>query len=181
MGSRGGFSKEPLAAGGNGYHCVDAQVLAPHQVVKGRSSFVDHNRDTGVLYCIDVYISNRPEVKQLVRGAVKRVRVLEGVFLDREPVESRRILGTAPVEADGSFHIRVPAKTPLAFQLLDREGKVIISQHSWAWVMPRESRGCIGCHENRELAPPNQLPRAIIKPAVPLTRTAGQRQKKGDQ
>jgi Tol biopolymer transport system component len=175
-----GSMRRMVVAGGK-YHCVDAQVLGPHPVVKGRSSFVDHNRDTGIFYCISAYISECPEVKQLDYGSIERVRVLEGVFLDREPVVSHRILGTAPVEPDGSFHIRVPAKTPLAFQLLDKEGKVITGQHSWAWVMPRESRGCIGCHEDRELAPPNQLPQAIIKPAVQLTRTPGQRQKKGDQ
>jgi Tol biopolymer transport system component len=180
-----GSMRRMVAAGGkinlyvsNNYHCVNARVLGPHPVVKGRSSFVDHNRDTGIFYCINAYISDCPEVKQLAYGSIKRVRVLEGVFLDREPVVSSRILGTAPVEPDGSFHIRVPAKTPLAFRLLDKEGKVITSQHSWAWVMPRESRGCIGCHEDRELAPPNQLPLAIIKPAVQLTRTLGQRKKK---
>jgi hypothetical protein len=181
-GSRGAvFSKRvPLAAGGK-YHCVDAQVLGGHPVVKGRSSFVDHNQDTGVLYCISAYISDRPEVKQLAYGSIKGVRVLEGISLEGEATVTGRILGTAPVEQDGSFHIRVPAETPLAFQLLDKQGKVITGQHSWTWVMPRELRGCIGCHENRELAPPNQLPQAIIKPAVQLTRKEGQDQKKGNQ
>jgi hypothetical protein len=164
-----------------GYHCVDAQVLGVHPVVKGRSSFVDHNRDTGVLYCISAYISDRPGVKQLAPGSIRKVRVLEGVSLEGEAVVTRRILGTAPVEPDGSFHIRVPAETPLAFELLDKQGKVITSQHSWTWVMPRESRGCIGCHEDRELAPPNQLPQAIIKPAVQLIRKSEQGQIKGKQ
>ena len=163
------------------YHCVDAQVLEPHPVVKGRSSFEDFNRDTGTFYCISAYISDRPELKQLAHGLIKHVRVLEGISNDRKAVETHRILGTAPVETDGSFHIRVPAETPLAFQLLDKKGKVIISQHSWTWVMPRESRGCVGCHEDRELAPPNQLPQAIIKPAVQLTRKPEKRQKKGNQ
>jgi Tol biopolymer transport system component len=174
-------SMRRMEASGGKYHCVDAQVLESHPVVKGRSSFVDHNRDTGIFYCISAYISDRPEVKQLAYGSIQRVRVLEGFFSKREAVVTHRILGTAPVEPDGSFHIRVPAKTPLAFQLLDKQEKVITSQHSWAWVMPRESRGCIGCHENRELAPPNQLPQAIIKPAVQLTRKSEQRQKKGNR
>ena len=165
----------------NDYHCVDARVLAPHPVVKGRSSFEDFNRDTGTFYCISAYISDRPELKQLAYGSIKQVRVLEGISPDREAVVTHRVLGTAPVEMDGSFHIRVPAETPLNFQLLDKEGQVIISQHSWTWVMPRESRGCIGCHEDRELSPPNQLPQAIIKPAVQLTRKSEQRQKKGNQ
>jgi len=120
-------------------------------------------------------------VKRLAPGAIKQVRVLAGVFAEGEPAVVRRILGTAPVEPDGSFHIRVPAKTPLAFQLLDNKGNVIISQTSWTWVMPRESRGCIGCHEDRELAPPNQFPKAVIKPAVHLPRRPEQQQKKSNQ
>lgn len=143
-----------------GYHCVDAHVLAPRPVVKGRSSFVDPNRETGVFYCIDVYISDVPKMKRLARGSIKRVRVLEGAG----------ILGTAPVEPDGSFHIEVPAETPLAFELLDKDGNVVSRQSTWTWVMPRESRGCIGCHEDRELSPPNRVPEAIAKPAVKLTR-----------
>jgi hypothetical protein len=145
----------------NDYHCIDAQVLAPRPVVRGRSSFVDHNQTTGVFYCIDVYISDRPEIKNLAYGSIKQVRVLEGGL-------PGRVLGTAPVETDGSFHIRVPAETPLAFELLDNEGRVVCSQRSWTWAMPRESRGCIGCHENKELAAPNKFPRALAKPAVPV-------------
>jgi Tol biopolymer transport system component len=171
----------PLVTGDNKYHCVNARVVAPHPIVKGRSSFVDHNLDFGTFYCIDVYISDRPKVNQLTYGAIKQVRVLEGISPEGEPVLSTRILGTAPVETDGSFHIRVPAKTPLAFQLLDKMGKIVVSQHSWTWVMPRESRGCIGCHEDKELAPPNQLPIAITKPAINLSHKLEMHKKKGDQ
>jgi hypothetical protein len=27
---------------------------------------------------------------------------------------------------------------------------------NWLWVMPSERRGCIGCHADRELTPPNR-------------------------
>ena len=67
-----------------------------------------------------------------------------------------------PIEDDGSFHIQVPASTPIAFELLDAEGRVVARQNEWAWVMPREWRGCIGCHEDRELVPPNVLAEAIV-------------------
>ncbi len=30
--------------------------------------------------------------------------------------------------------------------------------------MPKESRGCIGCHEDRELTPPNRHVLALRKP-----------------
>jgi hypothetical protein len=165
------------------HHCIDACVLTPHPVVKGRSSFENPAQETGVFYCINVYVSDRPGVNRLSKGSIKQVRVLEGVRLEREEAVSRRVLGTAPVEPDGSFHIRVPAKTPLAFQLLNKQGKVVSSQFTWTWVMPRESRGCVGCHEGREMAPPNQFPRALVKPAVVLVRktTQEQHKKKGDR
>ena len=165
------------------HHCIDACVLAPHPVVKGRSSFENPAQETGVFYCISVYVSDRPEVNRLSKGSVEGVRVLEGVRLEREKTVVRRVLGTAPVEPDGSFHIRVPAKTPLAFQLLNKDGKVVSSQITWTWVMPRESRGCVGCHEGREMAPPNQFARALVKPAVVLDRKRSQeqQQKKGNR
>ncbi len=153
------------------YHCIDAHPLVSRPIARGRSSFVAHQQDSGILYCVNAYISEDPEIKQLPPGSIKQVRVLEGVTekVKDKTVVVRRILGVAPVETDGSFHIRVPARTPVAFQLLDKDGLALASQSSWTWVMPRESRGCIGCHENRELAPPNQLSQAIVKPAVVLT------------
>ena len=39
---------------------------------------------------------------------------------------------------------------------------------SWLWVMPGERRGCIGCHEDRELTPPNRHVQALRKDAVPV-------------
>jgi len=36
---------------------------------------------------------------------------------------------------------------------------------SWFWVMPMERRGCIGCHEDRELTPPNRHVFALRKRA----------------
>jgi hypothetical protein len=146
------------------HHCIDAHAIVSRPIVKGRSSFVAHEQDTGVLYCLDVYIGRRPEINRLARGTVKRVRVFTG---------QRQVLGTAPVEPDGSFHIRVPARTPLAFELLDGAGKTLLRQRTWTWVMPRESRGCIGCHEDRELAPPNKMAEALLKPAVLLIQKSG--------
>lgn len=153
----GNIQKEIYAS--KTHHCIDARVATPRPVVKGRSSFVDLNRKTGVLYCVDVYISQAPRIKNIPRGSIKQVRVIEG---------SGKSLGSAPVEEDGSFHIEVPSQTALRFELLDRKGKIISAQKSWTWVMPRESRGCIGCHEDRELSPPNRLTRAIIKKAVKI-------------
>jgi Hydrazine synthase alpha subunit middle domain len=162
------------AAGGNiiytskEFHCIDAHVLAPHPIVKGRSSFVAHEQDSGVLYCIDVYISQDPMISKLKRGTVKKVRVLQAKELNKQAEVQTQILGTAPVYTDGSFHIRVPARAHLSFQLLDQSGNILSSQKSWTWIMPRESRGCVGCHADDELAPPNKMAEALTKPAAIL-------------
>ena len=68
---------------------------------------------------------------------------------------AERLLGEVPVESDGSFFFDAPARTPLRLETLDEQGAVLQSMKSWFWVMPKEARGCIGCHEDRELTPPN--------------------------
>ncbi len=160
-----------------GYHIIDTHASDSHPMVQGRSSIVGfRHKDTGVYYCLDAYISTLPEMRELSTGYVTSVRVIEGLPLKRGEygqsavlIPNTRILGVAPVEKDGSFHIRVPSQTPLSFQLLDEQGMAVSRQYTWSWVMPGESRGCIGCHEDREMVPPNKLARAVLKPEVKLS------------
>ncbi|MEW6236029.1 MAG: hypothetical protein AB1656_11630 [Candidatus Omnitrophota bacterium] len=60
---------------------------------------------------------------------------------------ARMLLGTVPVEADGSAYFRAPARKPLLFQAVDAEGRAVQSMRSIAYLQPGERRGCIGCHE----------------------------------
>ena len=57
----------------------------------------------------------------------------------RRPWDVQRILGTVPVEADGSASFQVPANTPLAVQPLDAEGKALQVMRSWFTAMPGEN------------------------------------------
>ena len=68
-------------------------------------------------------------------------------------LENKRILGTVPVEADGSAYFAVPAEKFVYFQLLDADGMMIHSMRSGAFVQPGERTGCIGCHDHRLAAP----------------------------
>jgi hypothetical protein len=52
--------------------------------------------------------------------------------------------------------------------LLDEDYVAVRTQRAWTWVMENESRGCVGCHEDPELSPPNRLVTAITKPPADL-------------
>jgi hypothetical protein len=173
-----------------GWHEVEAVALIPRERPKGRSSVVNYEFNTADIYCLNCYISDRPEMKDVASGSLVSLRVIEGIplrgpalapvspegarpFLGRiysgTPFGPRRILGEVPLCSDGSFYIKVPAETPLAFQLLDENGMAVVTHRNWMWAMPKEARGCIGCHEDRELTPPNRLPEAMKSPGQDLT------------
>jgi len=67
----------------------------------------------------------------------------------------KRILGTTPVESDGSVCFKVPPGVALHFQLLDKDYRCIQTMRSFTGVMPGEVRGCVGCHEGRSATPVN--------------------------
>jgi len=61
----------------------------------------------------------------------------------------REVLGTVPVEADGSAYFEVPARIPVYFQALDREGHAVQTMRSLVYLQPGERESCLGCHEDR--------------------------------
>ena len=60
---------------------------------------------------------------------------------------ARALVGTVPVEADGSAYFRAPARKPLYFQAIDESGRAVQSMRSVTYLQPGERRGCVGCHE----------------------------------
>jgi hypothetical protein len=66
---------------------------------------------------------------------------------------TKRILGTVPVEENGSVCFNVPPVKSIYFQLLDKNGRALQTMRSFTHVMPGEIRGCTGCHETRQEAP----------------------------
>jgi len=66
-----------------------------------------------------------------------------------------RILGTIPVEPDGSAYAELPALRSLVLVALDGEGLSVKRMQSFLTVLPGETTTCIGCHEQRTLAPPH--------------------------
>jgi hypothetical protein len=155
-------------------HILHAKLLAPRSEPDGRSSTVRPESPTGKLFCLNIYESDQA-VASLEPGTVERVRVIEALPQvdaaaagENPPALSQRLLGEAPVEPDGSFHVDIPANLPVTLQLLGQDSMALASC-DWIWVRNREYRGCIGCHEDPELTPENRFVQAAARPANQLT------------
>lgn len=152
------------------WESLDAQPVVARPEPTGLISTVVDSLNWGHLHCLSVYDSDRPEVRQIKKGMVKKVRFIEGVPAPLSTQQTApnknleigtRLIGEAPVEPDGSFFVQVSADTPFVIQLLDDKGAVLQTMPRWIWVRRGTSRGCIGCHENKELAPENRVSDAV--------------------
>jgi hypothetical protein len=128
---------------------------------------------TGRIYCNSVFHSDLP----YERAAVRFVRVLEGVLMGQSIAANAafrtRLLGTVPIQPDGSFYVEVPADTPVRFELLDADGRMLVHETEFNAVRPGETKGCIGCHEPRKQTSANTRPRALSEPPVRALRQRG--------
>ncbi|MDR1478671.1 MAG: hypothetical protein LBJ00_06990 [Planctomycetaceae bacterium] len=117
-------------------------------------------------------------------GSIKKLRIVQ-IFPKTTVVanspqigvageeNTRAVLGTVPVEADGSARFLVPAGKPFLFQVLDENGFAYQTMRSTTSVMSGEQISCVGCHENRVSAVPLQknLSIALTKPASRIQET----------
>jgi formylglycine-generating enzyme required for sulfatase activity len=77
----------------------------------------------------------------------------------------KRLLGTVPVEEDGSAIFKIPANTPVSIQPLDESGAAIQWMRSWFTAMPGEFVSCVGCHEDQnQIAMPKRVIASLKKP-----------------
>ena len=120
---------------------------------------VDTDRETGTLVLVNVYQGrNMQDVKP---GEIKKLLVMESL---PKPINFtggmdpltyggsftlERVLGTVPVEADGSAHMELPALRSLFFVALDENDLAVKRMQSFLTVQPGEVTGCVGCHEQR--------------------------------
>lgn len=70
----------------------------------------------------------------------------------------REILGTVPIEPDGSVTVKVPANIPFAISVLDVNGRRISERHSsWLQLSEGEILHCTGCHSSDSQLPHGRL------------------------
>jgi len=160
--------------------CFDPMPLGPRSRPPVIPSRRDFENEVGYLYVTDVY--HGTHMAGVKRGAVKYLRVVEspekrfwthpswggqGVHcpaMNWHSFENKRILGTVPVEEDGSAYFEVPSDRFVYFQLLDADKMMIQSMRSGTIVQSGERTGCSGCHEGRCSAPPEpgrEMPLAL--------------------
>lgn len=65
----------------------------------------------------------------------------------------RVILGTVPVEEDGSAYFEAPIERLIYFQALAEDGMAVQSMRSGTYVHPGEHLSCVGCHEDKWTVP----------------------------
>lgn len=100
-------------------------------------------------------------LKGIPRGTVKSLRLhaYEYAYVQTQSdhnwhgIQSgwdiKRMLGTVPVEEDGSVIFKIPTNTPVSIQPLDKDGVAVQWMRSWLTGQPGEIVSCVGCHEDQ--------------------------------
>ena len=146
-----------------GLTCHEPRPLKPRPRERAIPDQVDLSRTSGRMVLADVYRGrNMDGVK---RGEIKKLLVLEQL---PKPINFSggmwptsvggtftlaRVLGTVPVEPDGSAHFELPAHRPVFFIALDENDLSVKRMQSFTSVEPGERIGCVGCHEPRPETP----------------------------
>jgi hypothetical protein len=143
---------------------IIASQLPPHAAAEGR------------FLVSDVYRG----LADVPRGEIKALRIVAvpakthptmnfpSIGITRDD-PGKCVLGTVPVEADGSAYFRVPAGVIVFFQALDERGVAVQTMRGATHVQPGQTLSCIGCHERRGEAPPARMALASLREPSRLT------------
>ncbi len=151
--------------------CNQPVPLAPRKRPTVRPPAVDWTKETGTYYVQNVYIG--PGLAGVEKGAVKSIRVVAlefrpagvGANRNRGPAggamvstpisvgngswDVKKVVGSATVYPDGSAFFAAPVRTPLYFQCLDENNRMIQTMRTWSTLQPGENFACVGCHEDK--------------------------------
>jgi len=150
-------------------HAAATMVHEPRPVIRRARprvvpSRVDLSKTTGTLMLSDIYIGRN--MGGIKRGAIRRLLILEDLPKPAnfhgggsQPIGHgvtstlKRVLGTVPVESDGSAHFEVPAMRSIYLVALDENDLSIKQMRSFITLQPGERLSCVGCHEERTHSP----------------------------
>ena len=172
-------NKELIYAFGDNMSCYSAIPIRPRKrppVIPDMVHGVPHDKEA-TLIVSDIYQGLfREGVK---RGEVKYMRIIEVLpkTIHTNPRrmdvglnsgwDIRKVIGTVPVEIDGSVHFKLPPHRLFLFEALDKDYLEIKRMRNYINVKPGEVVSCIGCHEPYGTAPLNmgKIPIATTRPA----------------
>ncbi len=145
----------------DGMNIVEPMLLAPRTRPHHHPSGL-HPWDYANLLALDARLSRD--------GALKGVPAT--VRMETQDADGRtHVAGTAPVEQDGSFFVKVPGDTPVRFAVLDASGTVLRLERGWFWARGGEQRICVGCHTGPERAAENRVPAVLLHTTTPVDLT----------
>ncbi|MDO5981121.1 SUMF1/EgtB/PvdO family nonheme iron enzyme [Flavivirga spongiicola] len=131
------------------------------------------------VYIQDIYTGQGTE--GIERGTIKELRVFAYEFAyAKSPSghmvqgiqagwDMKRILGTVPVEEDGSVIFKIPSNIPISMQPLDENGAAVQLMRSWVTGMPGEVISCTGCHEDQNTIAQPKFTLASRKTPIKIT------------
>jgi len=152
-------------------------------VIADKSATPAKGGATGTVLLENIHVGRSME--GIEPGQIKRLLVLEilpkpiNIFSGMEPLTYggtfllERIVGTVPVEPDGSAYVELPAMRPMFFAALDANDLCVKRMQSFITVQGGESVSCVGCHEQRYEAPrsrrvvlASRRPPSVIEPVA---------------
>ena len=119
-------------------------------------------------------------LESIPRGTIKQLRLV-GIPAKTHPTMNypvmgltrddpgKFVMGTVPVEPDGSAYFHAPSGVPFFLQALDERGMAVQTMRSATYLQPGQTTTCIGCHEPRNTAPPAAMPLAAARAASKIT------------
>ncbi len=135
-------------------------------------SRVNLRKATGTLFLADIYHGRN--MANVRRGSIKKLLVLAQLPKPinhsggMQPVTIggsftlAQVLGTVPVEPDGSASFEVPALKSFFFVALDAANRSVKRMHSFHIMQPGERTSCVGCHERRTDTPRDALSASLM-------------------
>lgn len=171
----------------SGMFLHEPRPLSPHPRERIIPDRINPREATGRLMLANIYEGrNLAGVKP---DEIKKLLVLESLPMPihytggMDPLSYggtftlERIVGTVPVEPDGSAYLELPALRSFFFVALDEQDRSVKRMQSFLTVQPGETTSCVGCHEQRTRTPQNyyaaQTALALRRPPSHIEPIAG--------
>jgi len=148
----------------NEVRLMEPRLLRKTKVPAQIADAADWDETDATVVLMDAAIGRN--MKGVEKGDVKKLMIVEILpdpihmtggmdpFTLTGTFSIERALGTVNVEEDGSAHFKVPARRALSFVALDENNRAVKRMQSFVDFSPGTTTSCIGCHEQRDMAPP---------------------------